>query len=107
MVENNLPKRGQNLKILSPILIGREEKRHRGYVESELFSETSFDNFNYENLQCSKCRMVTENGVWVCPILVNESGGKMGDSLDETFKSHPMKYTACWTCRNDGLTCEN
>ena len=107
LVDNNIPSKNQNLKVLSPIRIGREEKRHRGYVESELFNEFSFNNFNFENLQCLKCRMITEKGVWVCPILVNESGGKMGDSLAETFKPYPLKYAACWTCRNDGLTCEN
>ena len=26
----------------------------------------------WDHLQCSSCRMVTDQGVWVCPILVNE-----------------------------------
>lgn len=106
-VDNNIPQKNQNLKYLPPILIGREEQRNRGYTDHELFTESCFTNYNYENLQCSKCRMVTEKGIWVCPILVNEEGGKMGESLDETFKPYPMKYTACWTCRMSGLSCEN
>jgi hypothetical protein len=88
-------------------LIGREERRNRGYNEDELFTESCFINYDFRKLQCSKCRMVTEKGVWVCPILVNEPGGKMGDSLEDTFKPFAMKYTACWTCRMGGLSCEN
>ena len=107
LVENGVPKKNQNLKYLPPILIGREEQRSRGYTEHELFTESCFTNYNYEQLQCSKCRMVTEKGVWVCPILINEEGGKMGETLDESFKEYGLKYTACWTCRMSGLSCEN
>ena len=107
LVENDVPKRNQSMKYLPPILIGREEQRNRGYTEQELFTETCFTDYNYEQLQCSKCRMVTEKGVWVCPILVNEQGGKMGNTLVESFKPFGMKYTACWTCRMSGLSCEN
>ena len=106
-VENGIPERNHNLKYLPPILIGREEQRNRGYTEHELFTETCFTNYDYEQLQCSKCRMVTEKGVWVCPILVNEAGGKMANNLEESFKPFGMKYAACWTCRMSGLSCEN
>lgn len=107
LVDNGIPKENQNLKYLPPILIGREEQRSHGYSDHELFTETCFTNYNYEQLQCSKCRMVTEKGVWVCPILVNEEGGKMGETLEQTFKPFGLKYTACWTCRMAGLSCEN
>ena len=107
LVENGVPERNRNLKYLPPILIGREEERNRGYTELELFTETCFTNYDYEQLQCSKCRMVTEKGVWVCPILINDNNGKMGDKLEETFKPYPMKSPACWTCRMSGLSCEN
>lgn len=107
LVDNGIPENNQKLKYLPPILIGREEERNRGYNETELFTESCFNNYNFQNLQCSKCRMITEKGVWVCPILVNEPGAKMGNSLEETFKPFAMKYTACWTCRMGGLSCEN
>ena len=107
LVDNDIPSNNRTMKYLPPILIGREEQRNRGYTTNELFTETCFTNYNFEQLQCSKCRMITEKGVWVCPILVNEEGGKMGDTLEETFKPFGMKYTACWTCRMGGLSCEN
>ncbi|MDH5404813.1 MAG: radical SAM protein [Candidatus Heimdallarchaeota archaeon] len=103
--ENPLPQ--SSLKILPPLRIGREIIRDRGYKTDELFTESCFDNYDFSNLQCSKCRMVTEKGVWVCPILVNEDSGRMGDKLEDSFKPYAMKNLACWTCRMEGMVCTN
>lgn len=106
-VESNIPQENQNLKILPPLRIGREADRSRGYNQTELFTKSCFDGYDYLNLQCSKCRMVSEKGTWVCPILINEDGAKMSDSIEDSFKPFGMKYAACWTCRMDGMSCEN
>jgi len=107
MVDSGIPKDKQNLKIIPPLRMGREIQRSRPYLEKELFTDTCFIDYDYNNLQCSKCRMISENGVWVCPILINEEGAKMGDTLEESFKPFPMTYMACWTCRMDGMSCTN
>ena len=49
--------------------------------------------------------MVTARGVWVCPILVNEPGGRMGPSLADTLGEFPLSYRACWTCHAEGASC--
>ena len=33
--------------------------------------------------------MVTDQGVWVCPILVNEPSGRMGERLADTLGDFP------------------
>lgn len=107
LVEQGIPREDQLLKILPPLHIGREAERTRGYTNDELFTEECFDDYDYSQLQCSKCRMVTERGVWVCPILINDDDARMGDSLEEASKPYAMKQMACWTCRMDGMSCEN
>lgn len=105
--ESGIPQEKQKLKILPPLRIGRESVRSRSYNTTELFTEECFTEYDYKQLQCSKCRMVTEKGVWVCPILVNEEGAKMSNDINGSFKPFGMKYAACWTCRMDGMSCEN
>ncbi|MHA2366921.1 MAG: radical SAM protein [Candidatus Hodarchaeales archaeon] len=108
MVKNNIPPEKRKLKILPQLRFGREANRERSYNENELFTEQCFIDYNYTNLQCSKCRLVTENGVWVCPILVNEDKARMGDILDEkAFRPFEMRFMACWTCRMEDMNCTN
>ena len=50
--------------------------------------------------------MVTDQGVWVCPILVNEPGGKMGETLADTLDPFALDHPACWTCHVYGVSCK-
>ena len=52
------------------------------------------------------CRMVTDQGVWVCPILVNEPEGRMGETLADTLDGFPLDHPACWTCHVYGVSCK-
>ncbi|MHA2171135.1 MAG: radical SAM protein, partial [Candidatus Kariarchaeaceae archaeon] len=97
----------QKLKILPPLRIGRESIRERPYTQLELFTPECFADYDYRNLQCSKCRIVSENGVYVCPILVNEDHAKMGTTLKEASRPYAMRDMACWTCRMEGMNCAN
>ena len=49
--------------------------------------------------------MVTDQGVWVCPILVNEPSAKMGETLADTLGPFPLEHPACWTCHVYGVSC--
>jgi MoaA/NifB/PqqE/SkfB family radical SAM enzyme len=102
-----IPKENQRLKILPPLRIGREAIRNQPYTEKELFTDKCFLDYDYNNIQCSKCRIVSENGIWVCPILINEDGARMGSNLTEATRPFPMKYMVCWTCRMEGMSCTN
>jgi uncharacterized Fe-S cluster-containing radical SAM superfamily protein len=59
----------------------------------------------WDHLQCSSCRMATDQGVWVCPILVNEPEARMGDTLAEALGTYPLRHSACWTCHVHGVSC--
>jgi molybdenum cofactor biosynthesis enzyme MoaA len=93
------------LKVLSLFRIGAEERRLRPYAPSENLRGRALTAAEGEALQCSSCRMVTSRGVAVCPILVEEPGALMGASLAETLRPFELRYGACFTCHEYGVTC--
>lgn len=60
---------------------------------------------SWDHLQCSSCRMVTGQGVWVCPILVNDPAARMGETLADSLGPYPLRHAACWTCHAYGVSC--
>ncbi len=93
------------LKILPVFRIGAEAERSGAYESWQQLAEGDTPDGGWEHLQCSSCRMVTDQGVWVCPILVNEPGGRMGERLSDTLDAFPLEHQACWTCHVDGVSC--
>ncbi|HEX4953793.1 MAG TPA: radical SAM protein [Thermoanaerobaculia bacterium] len=94
------------LKVLPVFHIGAEAERSRAYESWERLSEGDSPAGGWEHLQCSTCRMVTDQGVWVCPILVNEPGGRMGATLADTLGPFELSHPACWTCHVHGVSCK-
>jgi AdoMet-dependent heme synthase len=93
------------LKILSLFRIGAEEQRLRAYDSWESLRARDLTGEESEKLQCSSCRMVTSKGVYVCPILIDEPEARMGERLDETLRPFELRYSACFTCHEYGVTC--
>ncbi len=91
------------LKVLSLFRMGAEERRERGYQPWErLEPGTTVDP---EKLQCGSGRMVTSQGVYVCPILIDFPTARMGQTLRETLRPFQLAYPACYTCHVLGVTC--
>ena len=94
------------LKILPVFSIGAEAERGGAYESwQRLAAGDATPEEGWDHLQCSGCRMVTDQGVWVCPILVNEPGGKMGERLADTLDDFALDHPACWTCHVYGVSC--
>jgi hypothetical protein len=49
--------------------------------------------------------MVTDQGVWVCPILVNEPSARLGETLADALGPFELSHPACWTCHVHGVSC--
>ena len=94
------------LKILPVFSIGAEAERGGAYESWQRLSAGDELDSGWDHLQCSACRMVTDQGVWVCPILVNEPGGRMGKRLADTLGSFELDHPACWTCHVYGVSCK-
>jgi len=93
------------LKVLPLFRIGAEETRSRAYEDWERLTMESLTAEEASALQCSSCRMVTSKGVFVCPILIEESSARMGETLQETLRPFTLGHAACHTCWVDGVTC--
>jgi len=93
------------LKILPVFQMGAEAERSGAYQSCQRLRDFEEPVGGWSHLQCTSCRMVTDQGVWVCPILVNEPEGRMGEKLADTLGAYPLAHSACWTCHMYGVTC--
>jgi MoaA/NifB/PqqE/SkfB family radical SAM enzyme len=93
------------MKILSLFHIGAEESRSCGYKKNETLRGLHLTADDLLKLQCTSSRIVTHEGAWVCPILVNDPGARMGDNLKDTLVPFKLDRGACYTCYAYGVTC--
>jgi hypothetical protein len=95
------------LKILPTLRIGAEAGRQRGYHVDEFVTVEMMAGFDHSRLVCNHARMVTDQGVWVCPILIDAADARLGGSLGEATIAFPLGHQACYTCYQFGNICSN
>ena len=94
------------VKWIPPFRIGREARRGRAYeVWENLAPSDLLEPEAPLKLQCGTSRTVTSQGVFPCPILINEPDRKLGDVLADTLERHPVDHSACHTCWVEGFSC--
>ncbi len=103
--DNGVP--NPQVKFLPGFLMGELAENARSYHPNERVTEKCFENWPITNLQCATSRMATAQGVYVCPILVEEDSAKLGQSLKEALNPYPLKHSACYTCRISGMSCSS
>ncbi len=100
--------RRPRLKILPPLRIGAEAERTGGYAKSERVTRDMMIEYPTDLLLCARARLVTKKGVWVCPILLDHSSGRLGDTLEEGIAAPArLGEQACYTCWLHGAICSN
>ena len=95
------------IKMIPPLRIGREKVRSHGYDKYEYITKEMMVDYDDHLLQCTTGRMVTDKGVYVCPILIDSPEAKVSDTLAESFEPYPLKHQACYTCYISGAICHN
>jgi AdoMet-dependent heme synthase len=96
------------IKILPPLLMGEEAKRTRGYDETERVTREMMDDFDTGDLLCSRARLVTARGVYVCPILLETPSARLGGTVREAARAPArLSEPACSTCYLSGSICSN
>jgi len=95
------------IKLIPPLRIGREKVRGRGYDKFEYITNEMMVDYDDGLLQCTHSRMVTDKGVYVCPILIDYPEAKLSSRLIDSFTSYPLKHQACYTCYIAGAICHN
>jgi hypothetical protein len=95
------------LKILPQLRLGRETERERGYSSAELVTPEMMIGYDDHALLCSSSRIATNRGVYVCPILIEKSDARLGDTLSEALQPFTLRHPACYTCYLSGAICSN
>jgi len=95
------------IKILPSLRIGREAARAGGYGDDDRVTEEMMEGYDARQLLCSAARVVTNRGVHVCPILVDEEDSLLGETLTDAATSFPLRHQACYTCWLYGAICSN
>jgi hypothetical protein len=65
------------------------------------------DGFDRAQLICDHSRVVTDRGVFVCPILIEAPDARLGATLRESLGPYPLRHHACYTCYQHGSICAN
>jgi sulfatase maturation enzyme AslB (radical SAM superfamily) len=95
------------LKLLPALPLGRELTRIAGLERDECVTTAMLEGFDRDLLMCSNSRLVTDRGVWVCPLLVEKQDARLGPTLDEAASSYELRHQACVTCWRYGTFCGN
>jgi hypothetical protein len=95
--------RQPRVKFLPLLRIGREVRRTHGYDRS-LDGEPLLPAVE-SSLLCASGRCVTAQGVYTCPILVEQGSARLGETVAEAARPIRLGWSACQTCVLDGLRC--
>ncbi len=95
------------IKILPTLRIGAEAQRRRGYRPDERVTSELMKGFDAGQLLCSHGRVVTDRGVYVCPILLETPNARLGATLAEAQRPFALEHSACFTCWRHGALCAN
>jgi sulfatase maturation enzyme AslB (radical SAM superfamily) len=96
------------VKLLPSLRIGAEALRNRGYADDERITLSMMEGFDDSTLICANSRVVTDRGVHVCPILIEQEDSVLGKTLDEAIRAdYPLRHQACYTCWLSGAICSN
>lgn len=99
--------REPRIKVLPMLRLGAEVSRSRPYASCERVTPDSVRDYDMSQLLCNSSRLVTDRGVWVCPILLDAPEARMGGRLQDTLGSYPLRHSACSTCVQNGAICAN
>ncbi|MGH7544123.1 MAG: radical SAM protein [Gemmatimonadota bacterium] len=100
--------RHPRIKLLPVFRIGAEAVRAGGYAPEERVTTRMVDGYDPDLLLCSSSRVVTDRGIWVCPILLDEPDGNLGEDLAAAAaRPFHLRHAACTTCWMHGAVCAN
>jgi uncharacterized Fe-S cluster-containing radical SAM superfamily protein len=100
--------RRPRLKILPPLRIGAEAERTHGYAPEERVTHEMLHGFDLDQLLCARGRLVTAQGVYACPILLDRPAARLGMTLGEAVRRPAsLGDPACYTCYVSGAICAN
>ena len=93
------------VKFLPLLHLGREERRTHGYAPDDALALAPLLPEVEASLLCASSRIVTAQGVFTCPILIEHPDARLGSTIEEAQRPIRLGWDACQTCVLDGLRC--
>jgi len=88
-----------NLKIISCMKTGEYTRYFGDYSDNELITLKDTEKLDLSYFDCASSRVVSMNGIYCCPMLVNDPRGKVGNSLEDFSKKTFLETNICYTCK--------
>jgi MoaA/NifB/PqqE/SkfB family radical SAM enzyme len=96
------------VKLLPSLKLGAEALRDRGYRDDERVTPEMMNGYDAGQLLCAYSRIVTDRGVHVCPILIEQPDSVLAPTLEAAARAdYPLRHQACYTCWLHGAICSN
>lgn len=95
------------IKLLPSLKIGQEAIRDRGYRNHDYLTQSMMIGYDASQLMCRNSRIVSVEGVHVCPILIDKADSLLGTRLSTSKQDFELKHQACVTCYQYGALCSN
>ena len=97
--------KNENLKVVPLLKIGNYAKYYNISEKETNVSYCDLENFDLNKLDCKSSRVITTDGVYCCPALVNDPRGRLGEKLEDAEKNVYLETQTCCDCikRTDKL----
>ncbi|HSG99877.1 MAG TPA: radical SAM protein, partial [candidate division Zixibacteria bacterium] len=95
------------IKIIPALNLGEHKRNRKDDPQEYLVTEEMMAVSDPGQLLCSNSRIVTDKGVFVCPILVDARDANLGATLEAASGPYRLSHKACYTCYMAGAICSN
>ncbi|MBQ4647492.1 MAG: radical SAM protein [Candidatus Gastranaerophilales bacterium] len=72
------------------------------FKKNEEIRQIETEEINCEKLDCKNSRIISQNGVFACPMLVNDYRARLGSNIDDCSKVNYLDCEKCAICTGSG-----
>ena len=72
------------------------------FNKNDEINQVEFDEINQEKLDCKNSRIISQNGVYACPMLVNDYRARLGANINDCSRINYLDCEKCTICINSG-----
>lgn len=70
------------------------------FKKSDEINQIELENVENEKLDCKNSRIISQNGVYACPMLVNDYRSRLGSTINDSSKINYLDCEKCSICVN-------
>ena len=96
--KNNINVDINKIKIIPLLKMGSYAKYYNISDVKQIVSNEDIKDIDLNILDCKNSRVLTVNGIFSCPALINDPRGKMGESLSDSAKKVYLESETCADC---------